>query len=256
MPYQVVIVDDEMPARMNILNLISQHDDFVVVGEASSGTEAVKLCEKAMPDIVFLDIQLQDMTGLDVAAMLIKLPSHPKIVFVTAFNEYAIKAFEFSVVDYLLKPIDEKRFIMTINKLRREVKYSSQTTIDAVHILIKKHLQLEHSKQKISLEKDGKLFVLSPRDIIYIETSNRNTKVISSRGDFISSLSISDWDERLQEHGFFRPHRSFLINLDEIDEIILWFHNSLQIKMRGHKNNIPISRNKLKEFKEKVGLEN
>ncbi|GAB6086785.1 LytR/AlgR family response regulator transcription factor [Alkaliphilus crotonatoxidans] len=257
MGYSVVIIDDEMPARLNLKNLLGQYQDFTIVGEASNGEDALELCREKLPDIVLLDIQLQDMTGFEIAAGLIKLRKPPKIVFVTAYNEYAIDAFEFSAIDYLLKPVDEGRFQKTLQKLREELKNSPQHTLSSVHQLLERHLQLEHNNRKITLEKDGKLFVLCLKDIIYIETEERNTKVVSKRGEYITTTSMTEWEERLEALGFFRPHRSYLINLDEIDEIVLWFNNSLQVKMRGVDNHhIPISRNKLKEFKELVGLEN
>lgn len=257
MKYTVVMVDDEMPARLNLSGILKNYSEFEIVGEASSGEDAIVLCEEKLPDIVFLDIQLQDMTGFDIANQLISLSKVPKIVFVTAHNKYAIEAFEYSAVDYVLKPIDEKRFLKTIQKLKDEMKTSSNEALNNVKALLEKHLVVEHKKQKITLEKDGKLYVLCLSEIVFIETDDRNTKVFSKRGEFTTSFSMGDWEERLSEYGFFRPHRSFLINLDEIDEIVLWFNNSFQVKMRGYKDkNIPISRNKMKEFKELVGFDN
>ncbi len=252
----VIIVDDEMPARLHIKSLLSAHPDFKLIGEASNGDDAILLCQEKLPDVVFLDIQLQDMDGFEIASELIKLPKLPKIVFATAYNEYAIEAFEYSALDYLQKPIKDNRFARTIERLREELKAPEEEALKKVQLMLQKHLEINHKKQKITLEKDGKLFVLDYKDIIIIETEDRNTKVISSRGDFISNCPMGDWEEKLQTHGFFRPHRSFLINLDEIDQIVLWFNNSLQIKMRGYKDkNIPISRNRLREFKELVGFE-
>lgn len=255
--YSVVIIDDEMPARLNLINLLAPFPDFQVIGEASNGEDAIALCEEKLPDVVFLDIQLQDMDGFEIADQLLKFPQVPKIVFITAYNQYAVNAFEFSAIDYLLKPVDEERFAKTIHKLREELQVGPQQVLASMQELLRRHLDAGYGKQKLTLEKDGKLFVLTMGDIIYIETVDRNTKVVTKRGDFITNTSMAEWEERLKDHGFFRPHRSFLINLDEIDEIVLWFHNSLQLKMRGIKDQqIPISRNKLKEFKTLVGMEN
>lgn len=256
MTYTVIIVDDEMPARLNLAKLLENYPSFQVIGQASDGEDAIQLCSEKLPDVVFLDIQLQDMTGFDIASKLISLSKKPRIVFVTAYNEYAIEAFEYSAIDYLLKPVDENRFHKTIEKLKHDLKSSPQETLNQVQVLLEKHLSIEHKKQKITLEKGDKLYVLSLKDIIFIETEDRNTKVVSKRGDFITTISIGEWEERLIQYGFFKPHRSFLINLDEIDEVLLWFNNSLHIKMRGYSDKtIPISRNKVKEFKELVGLE-
>lgn len=252
----VIIIDDEMPARMHLKCLLKPYHDFLYAGEAGNGEDAILLCQDKVPDVVFLDIQLQDMDGFEIAAQLIKLKKAPKIVFVTAFNEYAIEAFEYSAIDYLQKPVKDDRFAKTIERLREELRSPEFDAVKRVQLLLQNHLEMNHRKQKITLEKDGKLFVLDYRDLIIIETEERNTKVISSRGEFVSSISMGEWEEKLQAHGFFRPHRSFLINLDEIDQIVLWFNNSLQIKMKGCKDkDIPISRNKLKHFKNLVGFE-
>ncbi len=256
MSYSVMIVDDEMPARLNLINMLEQYSDFHVVAEASEGEDAIQLCTEKLVDVVFLDIKLQDMTGFDIASEIVGLPKVPKIVFVTAYNEYAIDAFEYSAVDYLLKPVDENRFNKTIEKLRRDLMEFPQETLNQVHNLLEKHLYIERKNQKITLEKDDKLYVLCMKDIVFIETRDRNTKVVSKRGNFTTTIPIGEWEGRLTKFGFFRPHRSFLINLDEIDEVELWFNNSLQIKMKGHGDKIPISRNRVKEFKELVGLEN
>ena len=256
MTYTVIIVDDEMPARLNLINMLKLYSDFKVIGEASDGEDALQLCSEKLADVVFLDIKLRDMTGFDIADKLIELPKPPKIVFVTAYNKYAIDAFEYSAVDYLLKPVDEGRFNKTIKKLKNDLKDSPQKALKQVQILLERHLSIEHKNKKITLEKDDKLYVLSLKDIIFIETEDRNTKVVSKRGDFITTIPIGEWEERLMKFDFFRPHRSFLINLDEIDEIVLWFNNNHHLKMRGIDDiTIPISRNKAKEFKELVGLE-
>ncbi|AKL94267.1 sensory transduction protein LytT [Clostridium aceticum] len=256
MIYTVVVVDDELPARRNIINLLNPYADFKIIGEACDGEDAIQLIKEKLPDIVFLDIQLQDMTGFDIAAELINLIKVPKIVFATAFNNYAIDAFEYAAIDYLLKPVDEERFFKTIEKLRKDLKNSTDIALKQVQCLIQQHLSMESKSQKITLEKDDKLYVLSLNDIIFIETGERSTNVVSKRGEFTTSFSMVEWEERLGKHGFFRPHRSFLINLDEIDQVVLWFNNSFQVKMRGSGDkSIPISRNKIKEFKELVGLE-
>ncbi|AOY76193.1 LytR/AlgR family response regulator transcription factor [Clostridium formicaceticum] len=256
MIYTVVVVDDELPARRNITSLLNPYSDFQVIGEACDGEDGIQLIKEKMPDIVFLDIQLQDMTGFDIAAELINSVKVPKIVFATAFNHYAIDAFEYAAIDYLLKPVDEERFFKTIQKLRNDLKNSTEIALKQVQCLIERHLSMEAKSQKITLEKDDKLYVLSLNDIIFVETEERNTKVVSKRGEFTTTFSMAEWEDRLSKHGFFRPHRSFLINLDEIDQVVLWFNNSFQVKMRGSRDKtIPISRNKVKEFKELVGLE-
>jgi DNA-binding LytR/AlgR family response regulator len=258
---KVLIVDDEMPARKQVRHLLEKNfSPENIVCEADNGEEAIKIISSEVPDVVFLDIHLHDMSGLDIASFMVENGINSKVVFITAYDKYALKAFEYYAVDYLLKPIEEDRFIKTIAKVEESFKSkaldSHSPNSISIERLLREHLQKEHTQSKITLERDDRFYVLSVLDIIYIETEDRNTKLATKKGVFRSNLNLCQWLDKLPNEKFFRTHRSFIVNTDEIEEVVLWFNNSLQLKMRGIKDtNIPISRGNLKSFKELMGIQ-
>jgi len=259
---RILIVDDEMPARKQLRALINEFKKSeAIVIEAKSGEEALNLLNDGGFDVVFLDIHLQDMTGLEIAEEMVARKHHSKIVFVTAYDQYALKAFDYAAVDYLLKPIEDLRFEKTLKRLEKEWssdrKKEMKSPLSTVEQLLKEHLKEEHQPKKITLERDDRLYVVDMKEIIYIETEDRCTKVVTEKGDFLSNLTLTEWEEKLWYPPFFRTHRSYFVNLEKIQEVIFWFNNSLQIKMAENPDNlIPVSRSKTRSFKERMHIQN
>lgn len=259
---RILIVDDEMPARKQLRALIDEFKESeVVMIEANSGEEALNYLNREEFDVVFLDVQLQDMTGLEIAEEMVAREYLSQIVFVTAYNEYALKAFDYAAVDYLLKPIEDQRFKKTLRRIEKEKnparEKETQSPLTTVEQLLKEHLKEEHQPKKITLEREDRLYVIDIKEIIYIETEERCTKVVTNKGDFLSNLTLTEWEEKLWDPPFFRTHRSYLVNLEMIQEVVYWFNNSLQIKMGENPENlIPVSRSKTKSFKERMDIQN
>ncbi len=261
---KILIVDDEMPARKQVASLLKEYSrNPHEIQEAGSGEEALEKLNTGYFDVVFLDIQLQDLTGLDVAREMLEKKLHTKIVFVTAFDQYAVEAFDYAAVSYLLKPLEEERFEKTLEKLEAEEPSEEgktgkgESALASVEALLQKHLEEDHRIQKITLEKEDRLYVFDPSEIAFIETEGRNTKVTTIKGVFLSNLSLREWETQLPENLFFRSHRSFLVNLEEIEEVIYWFNHALQLKMRGiEEAKVPISRSNTKAFKKRMGIHN
>lgn len=259
---KILIVDDEMPARKQVESLLKEYGkEPYEIQEAKSGAEALEKLNTGNFDVVFLDIQLQDLTGLQVAREMVRKKLQTKIVFVTAFDQYAIEAFDYFAVSYLLKPMEEERFQRTLKKIEEEGISKDQTQgkpenpLASVEAMLQKHLEEDHRMQKITLEKEDRLYVFNPSEIIFIETEGRNTKVTTAKGVFSSNQSLRDWEMQLPEHLFFRSHRSFLVNMEEIEEVIYWFNHALQLKMRGiDHSKVPISRSNTKAFKKRMGM--
>lgn len=250
-----MIVDDEAPAREEIKYLLQKYDGVEVVAEAEEGKKAFEIIKREKPDVVFLDIQMRGMSGFDVADELLKLENCPLIVFITAFDQYAIKAFEINAVDYILKPISSERLKSTMDRLSNLLKRGSgdmgKVNIEELLKYISKPRQI----QKISVYSNGKHIPLDPYEIIYIGVEGRNTVIKSKKGEFISNLNLGELEEKLKDFPFFRSHRSFLINLEEIQEIDNWFHGTYQITMRGFpKEKIPVSRSNAPKFREMMNL--
>ncbi|MBB6215666.1 DNA-binding LytR/AlgR family response regulator [Anaerosolibacter carboniphilus] len=249
-----IVVDDEAPAREEIKYLLQKYNDIEIIGEAEDGKGACELVAKAKPDVVFLDIQMRGMSGFEVACELYKQEAYPLIVFITAYDQYAIKAFEINAVDYLLKPISVDRLNSTIERLQNIYKRNKTNSKIVIEELLK-YINKPRAIQKISVYSNGKHIPLDPQEIIFVGVEGRNTVIKSKKGDYISNLSLSELEEKLKDFPFFRSHRSFLVNLEEIQEIDHWFHGTYQITMKGYsKDKIPVSRSNAQKFREMMNL--
>lgn len=240
---KVVIVDDERLARAELTQLLGEYDDVQIIGEAKNVDEATDLLKEKDADVVFLDIQMPEKNGFE---LLEQLPACPDVVFVTAYDEYAIKAFEVNALDYLLKPVDPKRLSETLDKLRPRI--SSE-------------------KEENSDEKPGKLSI---SDRIFIKDGEKcwfveleKVRMFESEGNYVKVhfdnfrplilRSLNNLEDRLDSKHFFRANRKYIINLKWVSRIESWFNGGLQVELReGEK--VEISRRQAIKFKDLMSL--
>ncbi|HHY59136.1 MAG TPA: response regulator transcription factor [Clostridia bacterium] len=249
--YKAFVVDDEKPSRDELIYLLNQVEDITVIGEAGSGEDALDEIIQKRPDIVFLDIELHDMNGLELAEQILSV-YNPHIVFATAYDAYAIKAFELQALDYLLKPFSAQRLSATINRLRQMSEPDEKQLAKILDLLEKKQ---HKESSKIPINRDGKILLLARDKIVFVETQERNCVIHSEAGEFHVPGSIGDWEVKLQGYPFFRVHRSFIINLDKVKEVIPWFQNTYQVVMDGYEDMpLPVGRNKIALLKELLNL--
>ncbi|EOC99470.1 LytR/AlgR family response regulator transcription factor [Caldisalinibacter kiritimatiensis] len=245
-----LIVDDESPAREELMYLLNEYEELEIVGTAKHGIEAIELNDKLKPDVIFLDIQMPKVDGIEVAKEVIKSTNVPLIIFVTAYDEYAIQAFELNAIDYLLKPVSQERLDKSINKVEERLDNISNEYEQKLKKLLNVITNKEDKNiKKICLYKNGTIVPLDINKIIYATVENRNTVIFSVEGKYEYSHTLSDLEEKLNLSNFFRSHRSFLINLDFIEEIEPWFNSTYQVKMKQINEKIPVSRKQVKEFK-------
>ncbi|WIV11952.1 LytTR family DNA-binding domain-containing protein [Proteiniborus sp. MB09-C3] len=253
--YRCLIVDDEMPARQELIYILRGIEGIDVVGEASHGMEALERIEELKPDIVFLDIQMPQMSGIEVARRLsYKDENVPIIIFVTAYDQFALEAFEVNAIDYLLKPIREDRLEKSLKKIistekEKPRKDKLEKLIEYVELNTKKALQ------RISLYHQGRLIPIETKDIIYITTEGRNTIIQSNKGKFETNHTLNELMEGLDSTTFFRSHKSYIVNLNYIESIEPWFNSTYNINLKGNGTVIPVSRNYSKEFKKIMNIE-
>ncbi len=230
MSLAVMIADDEAPARRKLARFLNQHDDVNIVAEASNGIDALDLIAMTKPQLVFLDINMPDLDGLGVAETLVRAESPPSIVFVTAFNQYAVKAFEVSALDYLLKPYDRDRFEQALQRARRSLQSApdSQKLADTLSQIRNE----ERYVRRLLIPNDGRSFFLATREIARFESDGNNVMVHSRRGTNALRATLDSLETRLDPQLFARVHRSHLVNIDEIAEIHPWFHGDYKIVMR------------------------
>lgn len=248
---KTIIVDDEKPARDELIYLLQKIGEIEIVGEADNGEDAVELVLKERPDVVFLDIEMSHMDGLTVAKEILQVYS-PQIVFATAYDHYAVKAFELHAVDYVLKPFSEERLRDTMERIKKLKKSPGEDFNKLLDLLDE---QKNTKINRIAVNHNGKMILLHPEDIIFIETQGRNCIIHSIKGDFTNSGFLGELEEKLKGYAFFRIHRSYIINLEKIKEVIPWFQNTYQVVMEGYDEQpIPVSRTNIKKFKEILNI--
>ena len=225
-----MIADDEGPARRKLARFLGEHDDVSIVAEASNGIDALDLIGMTKPQLVFLDINMPDLDGLGVAEALVRAETPPAIVFVTAFNEYALKAFEVSALDYLLKPYDRERFERALERARRSLRASHDSTKLAETLSAIRNE--ERYVRRLLMPGEGRSFFLATREITRFAADGNNVVVHSRRGEHALRATLDSLESRLDPENFARVHRSHVVNIDEISEIHPWFHGDYKIVMR------------------------
>ncbi len=237
MKYRTIIVDDERLARKEMRRLLAEFDEITVSGEAENLSEAVLLIEKEKPQIVFLDIQLSNENGFD---LLEKTAADFKLIFVTAFDAYAIRAFEVNALDYLLKPVNPERLAKAIEKLNEEKR-------DA-----KNELRPLEFDDRIFLELGNRSVFLKVSNISYINSSGDYSEVFTVSGKkFLLEKPLREWEERLPEKNFLRIHRQTIINLEQIEEIESWFNRTFQVRLKNFRETLAVSRRYAVKLKSK-----
>ena len=232
-----IIVEDELPAREELKYFLNEEKEIKLIAEFDNPLDTLTFLKNSTADVIFLDINMPDMNGISLGKIITKMYPDMKIVFITAYKDYAVDAFEIKAFDYLLKPYSESRIK---NLLKSLINIKNEKTI-----LIK-----NNNLKKITVNIDERLYVISLNDIDYIEASEKETLIFSNQKKYVSKIKISKWEEMLKGNNFYRCHRSFIVNLDKITEIEQWFNSSWILKIKNYTTAIPVSRNNIKELKE------
>jgi two-component system LytT family response regulator len=240
---RVVIVDDERLARKELASLLAQYKDIEVVGEAMNADDAIVKIKDLQPDLIFLDIQMPGKTGFD---MLQELEQAPDVIFVTAYDEYALKAFEVNALDYLLKPIQPERLKESLTKIL-------QGKSDAVPSAASgdgKKLGLD---DQVFVKDGDRCWFVKLRDIRLFESDGNYIKIYFDNVKPMIHKSLNALDERLDDRSFFRASRKHIINLSWVDSIESWFNGGLMVILKGG-DKIEVSRRQAAKFKEMMSL--
>lgn len=254
---RVFIVDDEKPAREELRYLLEQFPDIEVVGEAASGGEAMECIPEAEPHAVFLDIHLQDIDGVDVAAQLYEIGEiAPLVVFASAYDEHAVRAFETEAVDYIVKPFSEERLTKTICRIRKlHERTEEKQNMEARITTILQTALREQEPKRIPVEKNGKILLINAQDIVYASVEARQSVIVTDKEQYYCSFTLQELETKLSDKLFFRTHRAYIANLAKVTELVPWFNGCVQLVMQDEaKTNIPVSRNAVKEVKRRLGF--
>ncbi|HEX6879063.1 MAG TPA: LytTR family DNA-binding domain-containing protein [Terriglobales bacterium] len=252
MSLSVVIVDDEQLARDELAYLLQDTDDLDVVAQGKNGLEAVNLVKEFSPDIVFLDVQMPGLDGFGVIKKLLekKVPL-PQIIFATAFDQYAVKAFEVNAVDYVLKPFDKKRVHQAVDKARKNLQ-PSESSNERLDALVKMLESQKTQVGKLLLKANGRLFLVDQKDICYAAIEDGVITVVAANMEGQSNCrTLEELLDSLDPSMFWRAHRSYLVNINRIKEVVPWFKSSYQIRMDDRKQSeIPVSRAQTRRLRE------
>ena len=232
---RALIVDDEIYAREEMETLLKETGEFIVAGKCANALEAMQAIKKEKPDVLFLDVQMPVINGFELLSM-IDAEAMPRVVFVTAYDEYALKAFEENALDYLLKPVEKERLAKTVEKLKRRFAEGGKPVFAGPAI------------QKIPCIHASKIKLIDMAELEYVRSGETGVHVISPGGEFFTELTLQILENKTN---LIRCHKQFLINIDLVDEIILRENMLADIKTKSGRL-VPVSRRYLRTLREKL----
>lgn len=251
---KALIIDDEELARKRVLNLLEDVPDIEVLGECSNGKTAIKQINELKPHLIFLDINMKDMNGFEVLQK-IDISPKPIVIFVTAYDHYASKAFDVEAFDFLLKPFKDQRFFKTINKVLNIPRREADSNFEK---RIKDLFTIYQSKNtapalKIPVKQGNKTVLIDPANVLYIIASGYYAEIYTGGKKFVLRESLNNLEEILDKSVFYRVHRSTILNINHVKEIIHSEFSEIDAKMTDDKL-LHISKANKKQFLEKLGI--
>ncbi len=243
MKLKALIVDDEYPARMELRYLLEEFSHIEVVGEATNASEALQLINALDYSVIFLDINMPGVSGLELSKQLKESPKKPYVIFVTAHEEHALEAFGVDAVDYLLKPVSQERLKEALNKIENRIvktkaKDASQTSLDVIPI-----------------ESQGKTVILKHVDIIYVNAQNDYCTFKTYDKQYLARFTLKELENRLNKSLFYRCHRSYLVNIKHVLEVTPLYNGTLLLKVDDkEKSEVPVSRSQAKQIRQILGM--
>src|SRR5436190_10571720 len=266
MDLRAVLVDDEQLARDELGYLLGRVGGVAVIGQAGNGVDALSTIARLQPDVVFLDVQMPGLTGFEVARRMANKRTASHIIFVTAYDQHAIEAFEVNAVDYLLKPVDPSRLEMAVDRARRRI--SSERPADpernadapSIDAQLEKIVQLvaerQSRRERLAIKVGERFLLVHAEEIIYASLADDGLTVVTNQQSGTSNYrTLDELQERLDPSVFWRVHRSHLVNINKIKEIVPWFSRNYLLRMKDTKSTeIPVSRTQTRRLREYLKL--
>ncbi len=239
-----ILVDDELFGLEELEYFLNQHKDVNILGKYCNPCMAIERIKKDNPNVVFLDIGMPEIDGFNIAEEILSFNSDIKIIFVTAHDEFAVRAFKINALDYILKPIDKERIDETVLRIRKACIGNNQQRESIQQQALKKNLR------KVPLWKDESIFLVSAPEIIYCKSCDKEVSFVTIKDSCLKSTnSLNYWENRLREQRFFRSHKSFLVNMDKVEEIIPTIGTTYSLRLKGSNDEVPLSRNNYQVLK-------
>lgn len=237
---RAMIVDDEAPARSELRFLLEQTGKIGSINEASSVRSAIEMLMENRVDVVFLDISMPGASGIQLAEALHKLKNPPAVVFVTAYSDHAVEAFDVDATDYLMKPVEEARLDQAINKVLARVKPTSDSSKSSI--------------ERIPVEKGGRKVLIPVDQIRYIMAKDDYSCIFTEDDRYLSTTSLAQFESKLGDFGFFRVHRRYIVNLANVGDVETVPSGAIQLGVSGVDDRIPVSRRRVVPLKKALNL--
>jgi two-component system, LytTR family, response regulator LytT len=238
---KILIADDERYNRDELKHLLSTFPSIQVIGEAESGEAAIMKAIQLQPDVIFLDVEMPKLNGMEAAKSLMELKKVPLIIFATAYPQFAAEAFRYEAIDYLLKPYDEEQLQQTIQRIEKQ---------------LRSPVENETSKLagKLAVEEEGEIFYIEPKEILYMSRDDKVSRIITKSGEYEVKTPLKDLENRLKPFSFFRVHKSYLVNLTYVTRLTPWFNGAYQLELEGRKELLSVSRNYVRALRTELEL--
>ena len=265
MHLRAVLVDDEQLARDELAFLLGQIGGVEIVGQAADGVEALATIDRLRPDVVFLDVQMPGLTGFEVARRMIDARASSHIVFVTAYDQYAIEAFEVNAIDYILKPVDPVRLDVAVQRARRLVAFARSpdrlaeapaVTAAQIEQIVERLAQRRNRRERLAIKVGERFLLVQAEDIVCASLADDVITVVAGRHAGTSNYrTLDELQERLDPDVFWRVHRSHLVNINKVKEIVPWFNRNYILMMKDEKGTeIPVSRMQTRRLRDHLKL--
>lgn len=253
MTFTALIVDDESLARDELRYLLEQTGQVRGVAEAASGPEALRAVAGHPPDAVFLDVQMPEMGGFEVARRLVAGGDGPLLVFSTAYDEYALQAFEVHARDYLLKPFDPARVAHAVAHLESLLEHRSrEQSLERLDMFLAR-VTGARAMQRLPLERNGRILLVCPDEVLYLSSGETGTVVRTTVDEFRTSLSLQELEDRLRPEPFIRVHRQYIVNLERVAEFIAWPGGTASLVLNDRtRTQVPVARTQVRRVKERL----
>jgi two-component system LytT family response regulator/two-component system response regulator LytT len=257
---RVVVVDDEQLARDELCFLLRQVGGLEIIGQAGNGVDALRVIEEYQPDLVMLDVQMPGLTGFEVARRVVQAGLESQLVFVTAFDQYAIDAFEVNAVDYLLKPVEPERLATAVDRARKRVAAAAKGPENRSEADLERLLQLladrQGRREQLAIKVDDRFLLVHADEVVYASVEDDQIRVVTNSLSGTSNYrTLDELQTRLDPAVFWRVHRSHLVNINKIKEIVPWFSRNYILKMKdGKGSEVPVSRSQTRRLREYLKL--
>jgi two-component system LytT family response regulator/two-component system response regulator LytT len=267
MDLRAVLVDDEQLARDELGFLLGQVGGVAVIGQAGDGVEALATIDRLQPDIVFLDIQMPGLTGFEVARRLLDAHAPSHIIFVTAYDQHAIEAFEVNAVDYILKPVDPARLDVAVKRARRLVAFERSpdraaempgagVTAEQLEQIVERVAERRNRGERLAIRVGERFLLVQAEEIVCASLADDVITIVAGKHVGTSNYrTLDELQERLDQSTFWRVHRSHLVNINKVKEIVPWFNRNYILRMKDEKaTEIPVSRTQTRRLRDYLKL--